>query len=120
MAYRVPTTDEARLLRFIGAAATVPLPPDWMDGLLVEDMSDGGMGSLRLLPQGAGDTMNRFRHAGTSACKFKDEDGVEVIVTLNVNELGVPFELDVWKVDFSPVHNIPHEFEVFDDNAPSQ
>lgn len=32
-----------------------------------------------------------------------DQDGVDVIATLSLDNYGDLFELDVWKVDFSPV-----------------
>jgi hypothetical protein len=35
--------------------------------------------------------------------QFSDEDGVVVIVTLNLDQNFKPFEVDVWKTDFSPV-----------------
>ncbi len=32
---------------------------------------------------------------------FVDEDGIDIIVSLNVDEKGILYELDVWKVDYS-------------------
>ena len=38
----------------------------------------------------------------SAECHFYDSDGVVVSAELNLDELGVPFEIDVWKVDSSP------------------
>lgn len=64
-------------------------------------MNDGGMGSLLLLPHGT----KRDRQFGRQACdhQFKDADGVDVIATLNVDMNEELFELDMWKMDYSPV-----------------
>lgn len=70
---------------------------------LVEQMDDGGMGSLRFVSDA------RDRHVGgaLAGASFLDEDGVLVSVTLNVDQHGQLFELDIWKVDFSPLKRIP-------------
>lgn len=69
-------------------------------------MKDGGMGSLRIL-KGMADTGNRRFKTQISDCMFKDCDGVEVVASLNIDENGELFELDIWKVDFSPLIDIP-------------
>lgn len=104
---REPTEDERRLLSALGAAASEGLPAGWLDGLLVESMSDGGMGSLRLIVRGV-DAAGHFA-SELAECQFKDSDGIEVIATLYADKNGMPFELDVWKVDFSAVNCIPQE-----------
>lgn len=69
---------------------------------VAEDMDDGGMGSL-LFP-GSRDRI----YGGTLAeAEFRDEDGTPVLVSLNLDSSGELFELDVWKVDFSPLIRIP-------------
>jgi hypothetical protein len=76
---------------------------------LVEDMSDGGMGSLRFVD--AGHRVRRFGKKIAEA-KFTDEDGVPVSAVLNLDDNGEPFELDIWKVDFSPLKRYPQPKEV--------
>ena len=115
MAFRKPSTDEARLLEFLGQAARSSLSPSWTDGLLVEEMSDGGLGSLRLRPSGV-TSEDQVLHKTLAACQFKDADEIEVIVSLYANKSGVPFELDVWKVDFSPLARIPEKFQLLDES----
>ena len=74
------------------------------------DMDDGGMGSLRFVPLGK-DSSSGIRKFGSeiSSCHFTDEDGILVSVALYVDPSGCPFELDVWKVDFSPLVRIPND-----------
>ena len=68
---------------------------------LVEEMNDGGMGSLRFV----GRADRRFGRCIGEA-EFDDADGVPVSVALNVDQYGELFELDLWKVDFSPLNRI--------------
>ena len=70
------------------------------------DMDDGGMGSIRFLPIGDKDDDRAFG-GEISSCHFTDADGVIVSVALYVDASGLPFELDVWKVDFSPLLRLP-------------
>ena len=65
---------------------------------LVEDMKDGGMGSLRFK-----DADNRERRLGKkiAEAEFTDEDGIPVSAVLNLDDNGELFELDIWKVDFT-------------------
>ena len=74
--------------------------------LLVESLNDGGMGSLRLHVQGKDSSCRKFGRVG-SELMFKDNDGVDVIVSLYLDQGSVPFELDMWKVTFAPVVEIP-------------
>ena len=93
------TENEKSVLLLLGKAACLPL--DW-DGLLVEDLDDGGMGSFRI-----GSHENRMFGAVAAECHFTDSDGVLVLMALNLDEAGQPFELDSWKVDFSKLVAFP-------------
>jgi len=66
---------------------------------MVEPMADGGMGSLAIAPIGSA------RQLGSSPaeCHFFTDDGVPVSAVLNLDKDGMPFEIDVWRVDFKPV-----------------
>lgn len=70
----------------------------------VKEMSDGKMGSLTFKGRG-----NELRRLGRtiSQAEFVDEDGVAVSVTISVDQYGDLYELDVWKVDFSPLKRWP-------------
>ncbi|MBI3201895.1 MAG: hypothetical protein HYZ29_10160 [Myxococcales bacterium] len=111
MAFRDPTPDEMRLLRFLGRVAG--LPEHWVSDLSVEGMADGGMGSLIL--RNRSPLPDRQYGQTLSACQFDDRDGIAVIASLYGNQDGTPIELDVWKVDFSPVQYIAAEFTVLDE-----
>jgi hypothetical protein len=78
---------------------------------LVQDMPDGGMGSVHFCK-----TSSKERRLGKEIAEgsFRDADGVLVSVTLNLDQFGDLFELDIWKVDFSPLIGYPDtdDFEV--------
>jgi len=74
----------------------------------VQDMQDGGMGSIRFLPTAR---TRQFGKALANA-EYTDEDGVLVSITLNGDDNGEPYELDIWKVDFSPLKRYPKPSEL--------
>ncbi|WP_431201974.1 DUF6984 family protein [Bradyrhizobium betae] len=102
------TSNERDLIAFILGQHS-PLQVD-LD--LVEEMNDGGMGSLRFV----GTADRRFGRCIGEA-EFDDADGVPVSVALNADQHGMLFELDVWKVDFSPLQRIAALSELRSPNA---
>lgn len=72
-------------------------------------MQDGGMGSLRLYPNGV---IEKERRCGglVSEHTFTDKDNVPVIASLFVDKQGKLYELDIWKMNFRPLIaiNISH------------
>jgi hypothetical protein len=70
----------------------------------VEEMDDGGMGSLRFVSP----RQNRRLGEVIAELQYRDEDGVPVLASLNLDEDGELYELDSWKVDFSPLKRIPN------------
>ena len=71
---------------------------------LVDDRSDGGMGSIRFRAAGPG--KRQFaRQIGEAT--FVDDDGIAVSATLNLDQHGELFELDLWKVDNSKLRRYP-------------
>ena len=104
---RDPSTEELAVI-----SALVQAKPETRQyvgklvGLRVEEMADGGMGSLLLVPKGAGNS-ERFVGKKIVAGDFKDTDGVLVSVTVNVDDANMLYELDIWKVDFSPLLHWP-------------
>jgi uncharacterized protein DUF6984 len=72
--------------------------------VLVEDMADGGMGSVRFHSAMRG--TRRFGQQIAEA-SFVDEDGVPVSATLNLDQNGDLFELDLWKADNSALRRYP-------------
>jgi hypothetical protein len=94
---------EAILLDLLVSKSTQAiLPIDWKNSLLVQPMDDGGMGSLRLIDP---EKIQGERKLGeqVSEHRFDDDDGVPVIATLYTDADGYLYELDIWKVDFSPL-----------------
>ncbi len=67
---------------------------DWQSSLKVEDMDDGGMGSLRLALSNKVEDADTPR-AVASDLQFTDADGVEVIASLYLDASGTPSELSV-------------------------
>ncbi len=101
---RKPTEAERRLLARLAHADN--LTTEWLDGLTVAEMDDGGMGSLRLAPEGKDDPDRAFGRAGEQL-EFADADGIPVIASLYLDDAGAPLELEMWKVDFTPLVRIP-------------
>jgi hypothetical protein len=54
-------------------------------------------------------TDNQRRRLGKkiAEAEFTDEDGTLVSAAVNLDENGELFELDIWKVDFSPLKRYP-------------
>ena len=76
---------------------------------LVEDLQDGGMGSVLFLTPG-----KSSRHLGKAVARaeYIDEDGVPVSIVINVDQDGELYEVDFWKVDFSPLRRYPKISEI--------
>lgn len=104
---RKPTIKELRLLELLIKKSSLIMSDNWKDNLLVRPMDDGEMGSLYLFPKGV---MIEDRTIGeqVSDFQFTDSDGIEVIASLNLDENGDLFELDLWKTDFSKLLNFPN------------
>ena len=76
---------------------------------LVEDMPDGGMGSLRFK---AGAERDRRFGKEIGEVLFTDQDGVLVRAAVNLDGNGELFELDIWKMDSSPLQRYPRPDEL--------
>lgn len=103
---RRPTKQEQRLLEVLILKSGIDFPMGWQDNLFVRQMDDGGMGSLYLFPAGLNKEKRSFGKQ-ISELQFTDIDGVEVIASLNLDESGNLFELDIWKTDFSKLLKFP-------------
>jgi hypothetical protein len=100
--------EERELIQFLAAGF---LPQSKIErslaGARVEDMADGGMGSIRFAgPPG--------RKMGRELVEsvYHDVDGTMVVITVNLDTRGELFELDFWKVDFSPLKKYPKYSEL--------
>lgn len=74
-------------------------------------MDDGGMGSLKLYPDGKIKDAQKF---GTqiSDILFPDQDNTSVIASLYTDTDGELFELDVWKSNFDKLIKFPEIGEI--------
>ena len=103
---RRPTYQEERLIGLLVEKSCLPISLTWSDGLMVCPMNDGMMGSLYLFPKGEVEHGRKFGKQ-ISSFQFTNTDGVEVLVSLNVDKKGDLFELDVWKTNFDKLINLP-------------
>jgi hypothetical protein len=71
----------------------------------VQTMPDGGMGSLQFYNGRPRSPLDYGEQIAEAA--FQDADGVPVSVTLNVDQEGELFELDVFKANGSPLVRYP-------------
>jgi len=75
----------------------------------VSDMADGRMGSLKFVyDEGVPRRFARVLVEGAGV----DEDGVPIAIAISIDDLGDLFELDIWKVDFSPVRAFPKQVNI--------
>lgn len=102
---RLRRAEEELLIELLKRASMSDLASK-IPTLLVADMNDENMGSLRFVNASS----KREPRFGKQASEvmFKDDDGIEVIATLNVDQDGNLYELDVWKTDFSPTLRLKH------------
>ncbi|MFD2888296.1 DUF6984 family protein [Chitinophaga cymbidii] len=92
---RKPSSQELRLIKFLVCRAVKPLPANWESDLMVQPMQDGGMGSLTLFRHGYAVGKREFGE-WSSEYQFLDSDGVSDIASLNLDNNGELFELDMW------------------------
>lgn len=80
-----------------------------LDSIFVEEMDDGGMGGVRFVSPG-----QKHRRLGDTIAEaeFLDEDGVVVTAVINLDKQGELYELDIWKVDFSPLKVWPEAGQI--------
>jgi hypothetical protein len=70
----------------------------------VRDLNDGGMGSIEFLCE----RVKESRHATCIVeADYIDSDGIPVSISVNVDDHGRLFELDIWKVDFGKIRTYP-------------
>lgn len=97
-------TERELIETMLAGVGVKPGIEDQLSSVLVEDMQDSGMGSIRFMV--AEQSERRFGKAVAQA-EYVDEDGVLVSIAINVDEEDRLFEVDFWKVDFSPLKRYP-------------
>jgi hypothetical protein len=106
--------EEAALVRKLLAGTRLEHKLDRpLSETLVGDMNDGGMGSIQFCASGA---KRRLYGSTVREGSFLDQDGTLVWVALNLDQFDDLFELDMWKVDFSPLlgYPDPQDFKIAD------
>ena len=106
--YRNITEKEKKLLEKLIEKASDRFSKAVPEKLLVRNLDDGQMGSLKFYNPSNED---RVFGSQVSELSFTDLDDVLVIATLYLDNYGDLFEIDIWKVDFSPTINFPDKFD---------
>ena len=94
--------NEIEIIEYLANVAQYPLVNDWYNYYQATPMDDGGMGSLLLTPVNVSSKEREFQ-SQIADCIIEDTDGMDVIISLNIDQNRNLFELDVWKCDFSPL-----------------
>jgi hypothetical protein len=77
-----------------------------LDKLLVTDLSDGGMGSVRTAEE-SGESARKTSTIANGL--YSDSDGTIISVEVSVDANGKLFEIDIWKTDFSVTMVYPNK-----------
>jgi hypothetical protein len=96
--------EERNLIRFLlSGIAHSPGLADTLEDARAVDMNDGGMGSVRFVQ-----AERRVFGRTLAEAEYTDADGICVSIALNADNRGDLFEVDFWKVDFSPLKRYPN------------
>lgn len=96
------TEEKALLAALLGSS--LDAIDERLRARVVEDMSDGGMGSIRFISEPG---ESRSFGKAIAEAEYVDADGVTVSIAVNVDDRGDLYEVDFWKVDFSPLREYP-------------
>jgi hypothetical protein len=75
----------------------------------VNEMKDGEMGSLRFIRESGEDYPLGFSIA---EAEFLDVDDIPVSIVINLDTKGEMYELDMWKIDFTPLKKFPEPSQI--------
>ena len=78
-----------------------------LDNIKVQNMDDGGMGSIKFISKLKISEDKRVMKECISKNEFIDKDGILVQISLNIDNNDNLYELDFWKVNFSPINKYP-------------
>jgi len=99
---RVLSPEERSLLVYLMAKASLPLPDaEWLDQLKIEAIGPG-RSSFRILRDA-----DRDYDQLASDVVFHDEDEVQVLASLFVDRRQIPYEVEIWKIDDTPLIKLP-------------
>lgn len=106
------TNQEKVLLSYLITSANYQIENNWEEKIRVKPLDDGNMGSLELMLNNDFEDDRVFGEQ-IAECYFFDTDDTKVIVSLNVDDNGNLYELDMWKTDFSPLIKVPSDVNLF-------
>jgi hypothetical protein len=75
----------------------------------VKEMKDGKMGSLQFIQESEKDSLVS---SPIAEAEYLDEDNITVSMVVNIDTDGELYELDMWKVDFSPLKRFPESHQI--------
>lgn len=102
--YRDLRTEEAELFSFLLKNSTREVNYAAPSKAKAIDCQDGGMGSISFYYP---DFQKTAPLLVACEASYTDADGVLVSIALMVDKSGNPWEMDFWKVDFSPLITYP-------------
>lgn len=96
---------EKEILEYLVKQAGLHMPDESYQNILIQKMEDGEMGSFLIFQDPSDIGMKRDFGKQVGEFEFVDDDGVVVLVSLNIDDQNKLLEVDVWKTDFNPVLN---------------
>lgn len=96
---------EKEILEYLVKQARLHIPDKLYQNMLIQKMDDGGMGSFLIFQDSSDIGVKRNFGKQVAEFEFVDDDGVLVLVSLNIDDQNKLLEVDVWKTDFNPVIN---------------
>lgn len=96
---------EVKIVQKIAGDAGFELP-DNLSQFDVLELNDEGMGSIAFIREEKSYEDRTFGGA-IGKLDYKDSDGIDILMQLNIDEEGFLYELDVWKVNFEPRNSYP-------------
>ncbi|EMO89541.1 DUF6984 family protein [Leptospira noguchii] len=99
------------LLAIISEDDPESIGPGQLDSILVQELSDGHMGSIRFIQSVCKNTNRQFSRKWKEV-QFYDDDGVLVLASILLDKNGCAFELEIWKTNFNPLIRFPKKEEI--------
>jgi hypothetical protein len=93
---RIRDDEKALLASLLSNLKNFSLVEERIAGVMVNDPTDGGMGSVKFHTSDA-----RTLGLTLVEAEYLDADGVLVLIAVNADDRGDLYEVDFWKTDFS-------------------
>ena len=99
---RALSANELELLKFMLSDKKHDHLLNGIGSLRVNELVDGHMGSIRFIS-----LLNERQASCLETAEFRDVEGSNINVTINADQTGALYEIDIWKYDFTPVIEFP-------------